>query len=66
VGNKSSESWGYVITIVVLAFLLVLVLPVLGFLYMEIHQDRIIMESNIKRIEKLKKEMERQKEKSEE
>jgi len=33
---------------------------------MEIHQDRIIMESNIKRIEKLKKEMERQKEKSEE
>ena len=65
-GNKSSESWGYVITIVVLAFLLVLVLPVLGFLYMEIHQDRIIMESNIKRIEKLKKEMERQKEKSEE
>ena len=54
------------ITIIVLAFLFVLVLPILGFLYMEIHQDRIIMESNIKRIEKLKKEMERQKEKSEE
>jgi len=65
VGNKSSESWQYVIIIVVLAFLFVLVLPVIGFLYMEIHQDRIIMESNIKRIEKLKKELERQKDKSE-
>jgi len=65
VGNKSSESWQYVIIIIVLAFLFVLVLPVLGFLYMEIHQDRIIMESNIKRIEKLKKELELQKEKSE-
>jgi len=54
-----------VIIIVVLAFLFVLVLPVIGFLYMEIHQDRIIMESNIKRIEKLKKELERQKDKSE-
>jgi len=54
-----------VIIIVVLAFLFVLVLPVIGFLYMEIHQDRIIMESNIKRIEKLKKELELQKEKSE-
>ena len=64
-GNKSSESWQYVIIIVVLAFLFVLVLPVIGFLYMEIHQDRIIMESNIKRIEKLKKELERQKDKSE-
>ena len=51
------------IIIIVLAFLFVLVLPVLGFLYMEIHQDRIIMESNIKRIEKLKKELELQKEK---
>jgi len=65
VGNKSSESWQYVIIIIVLAFLFVLVLPVIGFLYMEIHQDRIIMESNIKRIEKLKKELELQKEKSE-
>ena len=64
-GNKSSESWQYVIIIIVLAFLFVLVLPVIGFLYMEIHQDRIIMESNIKRIEKLKKELELQKEKSE-
>jgi len=50
---------------VILALLFVLIIPVLGFMYMEIHQDRIIMESNIKRIEKLKKELELQKEKSE-
>jgi hypothetical protein len=50
----------------VLALLFVLVLPVLGFLYIEIHQDRIIMESNIKRIEKLKKEIELEREKSKE
>jgi len=50
----------------VLALLFVLVLPVLGFLYMEIHQDRIIMESNIKRIEKLKKEIELERERSKE
>jgi hypothetical protein len=47
----------------VLAFLFVLVLPVMVFLYMEIHTDRIIMESNIKRIERLKKEIEAEKEK---
>jgi len=33
---------------------------------MEIHQDRIIMESNIKRIEKLKKEIELERERSKE
>jgi len=65
VGNKSNESWGYVIVIVVLAFLFVLVLPLIGFMYMEVHQDRILMDANVKRIEKLKKEMEQQKEKSE-
>ena len=65
-GNQSDESWGYVVTIIVLALLFVLVLPVLGFLYMEIHQDRIIMESNIKRIEKLKKEIELERERSKE
>lgn len=66
-GNQPNESsWGYVITIIVLALLFVLVLPVLGFLYIEIHQDRIIMESNIKRIEKLKKEIELEREKSKE
>ena len=65
-GNKSSESWGYVIVIIVLAFLFVLVLPVIGFMYMEVHQDRILMDANVKRIEKLKKELEREKEKREE
>ena len=64
-GNKSNESWGYVIVIVVLAFLFILVLPVIGFMYMEVHQDRILMDANVKRIERLKKEMEQQKEKSE-
>jgi len=52
-----------VIIIVIMALLLVLILPVLGFLYMEIHQDRILMEANVKRIEKLKKEIEAEREK---
>jgi len=65
VGNKQGESWTYVIIIIVLAFLFVLVLPVIGFMYMEVHRDRILMDANVKRIEKLKKEMEQQKEKSE-
>lgn len=64
-GNKQGESWTYVIIIIVLAFLFVLVLPVIGFMYMEVHRDRILMDANVKRIEKLKKEMEQQKEKSE-
>jgi len=48
---------------VILALLFVLIIPVLGFMYMDIRQERILMESNIKRIEKLKKEIETEKEK---
>lgn len=65
-GNKSDESWKYVIIIVVLCLLFVLILPVIGFMYMEIHQERILIANDIKRMEKLKKELERQKEKREE
>lgn len=62
-GTSSSESWAYVLIIVILALLFVLIIPVLGFMYMDIRQERILMESNIKRIEKLKKEVEAEKEK---
>ncbi len=62
-GTSSSESWAYVLIIVILALLFVLIIPVLGFMYMDIRQERILMESNIKRIEKLKKEIETEKEK---
>jgi len=63
VGNKSSESWGYVITVIILALLFVLILPVIGLLYMDIHQERILIANDLKRIEKLKKELEAQKDK---
>jgi F0F1-type ATP synthase membrane subunit b/b' len=63
VGNKSSDTWGYVITIIILALLFVLVLPVLGLMYMDIHQERVLIANDLKRIEKLKKELEAQKEK---
>jgi len=63
VGNKSSESWGYVVAIIVLALLFVLILPVIGIMYMDIHQERILISNDLKRIEKLKKELEAQKEK---
>jgi len=53
-----------VIIIIVLAFLFVLVLPVIGFMYMDIHQERILMAADLKRIEKLKKELETQRDKS--
>ena len=62
-GNKSDGTWGYVITIIILAMLFVLILPVLGFLYMDIQQERILIAHDLKRIEKLKKELEAQKEK---
>lgn len=62
-GNKSDGTWGYVITIIILALLFVLILPVLGFLYMDIQQERILIAHDLKRIEKLKKELEAQKEK---
>ena len=62
-GNKSSESWGYVVAIIVLALLFVLILPVIGIMYMDIHQERILIANNLKRIEKLKKELEAQKDK---
>lgn len=62
-GNRSDDTWGYVITIIVLAVLFVLILPVLGFMYMDIRQERILIAHDLKRIEKLKKEIESEKEK---
>jgi len=62
VGNKSND-WAYVVFIIVLALLFVLILPVLGFLYMDIRQERILLQADVKRIEKLKKEIEAQREK---
>jgi hypothetical protein len=62
VGNKSND-WGYVITIIILALLFVLILPVLGLLYMDIRQERILIQADVKRIEKLKKELEKQRDK---
>jgi hypothetical protein len=47
----------------VLAVLFVLILPVLGFMYMDIRQERILIAHDLKRIEKLKKEIESEKEK---
>ena len=61
-GNKSND-WGYVITIIILALLFVLILPVLGLLYMDIRQERILIQADVKRIEKLKKELEKQRDK---
>ena len=61
-GNKSND-WAYVITIILLALLFVLILHVLGFLYMDIRQERILIAHDLKRIEKLKKELEAQKDK---
>jgi hypothetical protein len=40
----------------------VLILPVIGFMYMDIRQERIMIAYDLKRIEKLKKELENQKE----
>lgn len=65
-GTSSSESWAYVLIIVILALLFVLIIPVLGFMYMDIRQERILIANDIKRMEKLKKEFEREKEKREE
>ena len=61
-GNKSND-WAYVITIIILALLFVLILPVLGLLYMDIRQERILIQADVKRIEKLKKELEKQRDK---
>ena len=63
-GNKSSDTWGYVIIIIVLAILFILILPVIGIMYMDIHQERILMAADLKRLEKLKKELETQRDKS--
>ena len=60
-GTKTND-WGYVIVIICLAFLFVLILPVIGFMYMDIRQERIMIAYDLKRIEKLKKELENQKE----
>jgi len=38
-------------------------LPVLGLLYMDIRQERILIQADVKRIEKLKKELEKQRDK---
>ena len=61
-GTKNND-WGYVIVIICLAFLFVLILPVMGFMYMDIRQDRIMIATDLKKIEKLKKELETKKEK---
>jgi hypothetical protein len=61
VANKND--WAYVVTIIILALLFVLILPVLGFLYMDIRQERMMIQADVKRIEKLKKELEKQRDK---
>ena len=61
-GTKNND-WGYVIVIIFLAFLFVLILPVMGFMYMDIRQERIMIATDLKKIEKLKKELETKKEK---
>ena len=66
VGNQSGESWGYVIAIIMLAVIFVIALPVLGFMYMDIKKESMLVESNVRKIEKLKKELEREKDKREE
>jgi F0F1-type ATP synthase membrane subunit b/b' len=65
VGNKTND-WGYVIIIVCLAFLFVLILPIIGFMYMDVRQQQLMIASDIRKIEKLKKELEKQKETSKE
>lgn len=65
-GNQSGESWGYVIAIIMLAVIFVIALPVLGFMYMDIKKESMLVESNVRKIEKLKKELEREKDKREE
>ena len=62
-GNKSNDTWGYVITIIILALLFVLILPIIGLMYMDIRQERMMLAADMKRIEKLKKELEAQKDK---
>ena len=57
-GNKSDDTWGYVVAIICLAIIFVIALPVLGFMYMDMRTERIIMESNVRKIEKLKKDAE--------
>ena len=65
-GNRSDDTWGYVVAIICLAIIFVIALPVLGFMYMDMRTERIIMESNVRKIEKLKKEFELEKERKNE
>ena len=59
----NKNDWAYVVTIIILALLFVLILPVLGFLYMDIRQERMMIQADVKRMEKLKKELEKQRDK---
>ena len=54
------------IAIIMLAVIFVIALPVLGFMYMDIKKESMLVESNVRKIEKLKKELEREKDKREE
>lgn len=65
-GNRSDDTWGYVIAIICLAVIFVIALPVLGFMYMDMKTERMLMESNVRKIEKLKKEFELEKERKNE
>jgi len=62
-GNKPHEQWGYIIAIMVLAVIFLILLPVMAFLYMDIRTERMLIESNVRKIEKLKKEIESEREK---
>lgn len=65
-GNRSDDTWGYVIAIICLAVIFVIAIPVLGFMYMDMKTERMLMESNVRKIEKLKKEFELEKERKNE
>jgi hypothetical protein len=63
VGNSSGDDfpYGYLIFVIIIALLFVLILPVMGFMLMDMMENRREVQISLHKIEKLRKEIENEK-----
>lgn len=61
--NRQETSMGYLIGLIIMMFIFVLMLPIMGFMLLDINTARQEVHYEVKKIEKLRKEIEQEKDK---
>lgn len=61
--NRQEDKMGFLIGLIIMMFVFVILLPVMGFMLMDINTARQEVHYEVKKIEKLRKEIEQEKDK---